>query len=151
MKTAADLARSIRDAAKAGSLKSDEFAGRVAEVYDYIIDSKEALLSAQEQGTRLQAENEKLRICVFHHSVNWRRLPDGSEDGPFCPVCAGEGVDMRLMLRGVVDQSGPVWHLQCPKSHLAGVGIEGFRGKGRELSYAIPKELLPENRYFLRQ
>jgi hypothetical protein len=65
------------------------------------------------------------------------------------PVCAGEGVDMRLTLRGVVDQSGPIWHLQCPKSRLAGVGIEGFRGRGRELAYKIPKELVPENRYFL--
>lgn len=53
LKTAADLTRSLREAAKAGSLKPDEFAGRVAEVYDYIIDSKEALLSAQEMISRL--------------------------------------------------------------------------------------------------
>jgi hypothetical protein len=40
--------------------------------------------------------------------------------------------------------------LECPRSHLVGVGTEGFRGKGREPSYPVPKELVPENRYFLR-
>jgi hypothetical protein len=65
IKTAADLTRSIRDAAKAGSLKPDEFAGRVAEVYDYIIDSKEALLDAQEQMSKLRADIAKLKTTVF--------------------------------------------------------------------------------------
>lgn len=31
LKTAGDLAKALRGAAKAGSLKSDEFAGRIAE------------------------------------------------------------------------------------------------------------------------
>jgi hypothetical protein len=150
LKAAADLTRSIRDAAKAGTLKPDEFAGRVAEVYDYIGDSKEALLTAQEEMTQLRVENEKLKTKVFHHSANWRKLPDGTEDGPFCPVCSGEGCEMRLTVRGMVDQTGPFLYLECPKSHLAGIGIEGYRGRGRELSYAIPKELLPDNRYFLK-
>lgn len=58
LKTAADLARALRDAAKAGSLSPDEFAGRIAEVYDYISDSKEALLSVQENISKLNAEIE---------------------------------------------------------------------------------------------
>jgi len=53
-RTAIDLVRVLRDAAKAGSLKPDEFAGRIAEVYDYIIDSKEALLSIQEEIAKLR-------------------------------------------------------------------------------------------------
>lgn len=76
LKTAADLTRSLRDAAKAGTLKPDEFAGRVAEVYDYISDSKEALLSAQEMISQLRLENEGLE----------RRLAETVEAEP-CPSC----------------------------------------------------------------
>jgi hypothetical protein len=148
LKAAADLARTLRDAAKAGSLKPDEFAGRIAEVYDYIGDSKEAVLNAQESLSQLRAENERLKAYVFHHSVNWRTLPNGTEDGPFCPSCVSEGVDMRLLLNPVVDQTGPVLHFQCPKSHFEGGAIRDY-SRGREPSYAIPKELIPENRYII--
>src|SRR5258708_37884740 len=118
LKTAADLARALRDAAKAGSLKPDEFAGRIAEVYDYISDSKEALLSVQENISKLRAENERLKTYMFHHSVSWRILPDGSEDGPFCPTCVSEGTAMRLVLREHIDQTQGLWYVYCPKSHV---------------------------------
>jgi hypothetical protein len=124
--------------------------GEVANLQGRLIDVQQQALALQTENQRLNVEIEKFRSSVFHHSVTWRVLADGSEDGPFCPVCAGEGVEMRLTLRSVIDQTGPLWHLQCPKSHLAGVGTEGYRGRGREFSYAVPKELVPENRYFLR-
>src|SRR5712691_4217749 len=89
--TAVDLTRALRDAAKAGSIRADEFVGRVAEIYDYIIDSKDALFTAQTRISELQSEINEVKSYVFHHSVCWRTLPDGSEDGPFCPVCVGEG------------------------------------------------------------
>jgi len=141
LRAAADLAKALRDGAKGGSIKADDFAGRIAEVYDYIIDSKEALSSAQEHIAKLRLENERLKTYAFHHSVNWRSLPDGKEDGPFCPTCVSEGVDMRLLLRSVLDQTGASLHLYCPKNHVEGVG--------REPSYAIPKALIPADRYFL--
>jgi len=149
LKSAADLTRLLRDAAKADSLKQDEFAGRIAEVYDYIGDSKEAL-SVQEKISELRAENERLRAYVFHHSVSWRKLPDGSEDGPFCPTCVSEGTPMRLLLREYIDQTHGLWHLYCPKTH---VGSSAGRdlGRGREPIYAVPKELVSEDRYFLGQ
>jgi hypothetical protein len=148
LKTAADLARTLRDAAKAGTLKPDEFAGRIAEIYDYIGESKEAVFEAQEKLSHLRAENERLKTYVFHHSVNWRVIADGTEDGPFCPTCVSAGVDMRLLLRSIVDQSGAVMHFHCPKSHFE---IGGVRdpGRGREPSYAIPRELIPAGRYVL--
>jgi hypothetical protein len=149
IKTAWELARALRDAAKAGSLGPDEFAGRISEVYDYISDSKEAVFDNQEKLRELQAEIERFKTYAFHHSVNWRVLPDGTEDGPFCPTCVSEGVDMRLQLRDHVDQSGALLHVQCPKSHFE-VGSIRDPGRGREPAYAIPKELVPENRYFLR-
>jgi hypothetical protein len=39
-KTEVELVRAIRDAAARGELKQDEFAGRIAEIYDYIINAK---------------------------------------------------------------------------------------------------------------
>lgn len=147
LKAAKDLVRELRDAAKAGSLKPDEFAGRIAEVYDYISDSKEALLDAQESLSQLRAENDRLKTYVFHHSVNWRLLPDDTEDGPFCPTCVAEGVDMRLLLRSVIDQSGPVMYFQCPKNHFELGGVRD-PGRGREPSYTVPRKLIPEGRYF---
>jgi DNA repair exonuclease SbcCD ATPase subunit len=80
LKTAADLARALRDAAKAGSLKSDEFAGRIAEVYDYISDSKEAVLDAQETISQLREENERLET----------KLAETVEAEP-CPSCHKKG------------------------------------------------------------
>ena len=80
IKTAADLTRAIRDAAKSGSLKSDEFAGRVAEVYDYIADSKESLLDAQEQISKLQAQIRDLSA----------KLAETVDSEP-CPSCRRKG------------------------------------------------------------
>jgi len=141
-----DLLRNANDAQLAMKISFE-----VANLQGRLIDVQQQALALQTENQTLHAEIEKVRLSVFHHSVNWRVLADGSEDGPFCPVCAGEGVNMRLTLCGVVDQTGPLWHLECPKSHRAGVGTEGYRGRGRELSYAVPKELVGENRYFLRR
>ena len=80
LKAAADLARALRDAAKVGSLKPDELAGRIAEMYDYISDSKEALLSTQETISELRAENEKLKA----------KLSETVEVEP-CPSCHKKG------------------------------------------------------------
>jgi len=60
LKAAADLTKSMRDAAKAGTLKPDEFAGRVGEIYDYIIDSKAALVDTQEENIRLRKSSGAL-------------------------------------------------------------------------------------------
>jgi hypothetical protein len=140
-----DLLKGANDAQLAVRITSE-----VANVQGRLIEVQQQALALHEENQRLRAEVDKFHSSVFHHSVNWRVTRDGSEDGPFCPVCAGEGMDMRLTLRGVVDQSGQFWHLECPKSHLTGVGLEGLRGRGRELSYVVPKELVPENRYFVR-
>ncbi len=130
--------------------QSGEALEKVFEAKQRYFDLQESYFEIGRQNRELKTELEKIRSSVFHHSVNWRALPDGKEDGPFCPVCAGEGVDMRLVLRDVVDQTQEFWYLRCPKSHVVGVGMEGIRGRGRELSYAVPKELVPEGRYFLR-
>jgi len=41
---------------KAGGLESGEIAGRIGEIYDYIVDSKAALIDAQETVLQKNAE-----------------------------------------------------------------------------------------------
>lgn len=146
LKAVVDLMKNANDAQLAMKISSE-----IANVQGKLIDVQQQTLALQAENQELRAEVDKFRSSVFHHSVNWRVLPDGTEDGPFCPVCVSEGVNMRLILRGVVDQTKEFWHLQCPKSHLAGVGSEGILGRGRELTYAVPKGLVPDNRYLIRR
>jgi len=56
LKAAADMTRALRDGLEAGSIKQDEIAGRIGEIYDYIIDSKDALVDAKEEIENLKAQ-----------------------------------------------------------------------------------------------
>ena len=94
VKAAVDLARTLRDAAKSGTLKPDEFAGRVGEIYDYIVDSKDALVEAkdeiQELKTRLNALDTRNQIDgdLEHDGyVFWRIHEGGTRTGPYCVYC----------------------------------------------------------------
>ena len=144
-KTILDLLKNANDAQLAIKIS-----GEVANVQGKLIDVQQQVLAIQEDNQQLRAEIETFRSHVHHHSVIWRVRPDGTQDGPFCPVCVGDGRDMRLILRPHVDQTRE-WHLYCPKGH-AGVG-----DKARPLNmpkpepiYVIPKELVPENYFFVR-
>ena len=94
LKAAAELTKTLREAAKAGSLKPDEFAGRVGEIYDYIVDSKDALVEAKDEiqdlKNRLQAVNSHSEIDneLKHDGfVFWRNHADGKHSGPYCLYC----------------------------------------------------------------
>ncbi len=139
IKTAVELTRSLRDAAKSGTVSHVEIAGRIAEVYDYIADAKEALLDAKETIFELQGQVAKNRQYSFHDSVTWKQQSDG-EDGPYCPICEATGLEMRLPLNTVVDQTGDVFHMECPQPH-------GGNGIGRPPHYKVPKSLIPAGRY----
>jgi hypothetical protein len=92
LKTAVDLARSLRDAAKRGEIKQEEFAGRVGEIYDYIIDSKDALVEAKDEISNLKAdlaEARKDRNVFLEGNVYWEKHDDGRTDGSLCPSCWG--------------------------------------------------------------
>jgi len=89
LKTAVDLARALRDGAKAGAIEQDEFAGRVGEIYDYIIDSKDALVDAKDQILELRQKVELLQTKLderqsmkFATGAYWTNA-----DGPFCQLC----------------------------------------------------------------
>jgi hypothetical protein len=131
LRAAVELTRALRDAAKAGTLKQDEFAGRVGEIYDYITDSKDALVDAKDQIQDLKDEIRKLKAAAdeeesfqFLHGVYWKPLSvrvhdeefeaiHGAEkyevrwDGPFCPLCKDDnGKAVRLQDRGGYREQG---------------------------------------------
>ena len=61
LKAAADITKMPREGIKAGSIKGDEIAGRIGEIYDYIIDSKAALVDAKEENEALKAVLKSLK------------------------------------------------------------------------------------------
>jgi hypothetical protein len=96
LKAAGDLTKSLRDAAKAGELKPDEFAGRVGEIYDYIIDSRAAVVDAQDEiGTlrkklaALNDEKEFQESLKFDAAGIYRRQGRDGEE-LYCSACLDE-------------------------------------------------------------
>lgn len=85
-----------------------------------LFDIQRDALALQSENQQLRAEIEKFRSTRFHHSVNWWVLSDGSDDGPFCPVCAGEGVEMRLTLRGSYRSDGAALAFALPQGSHSG-------------------------------
>ena len=109
LKTASELVRIVRDAAKTGTLKPDEFAGRVGEIYDYIVDSKDALVEAknriQDLESQLAAKNGTKQIdSELDHDgyVYWRNHLDTKRSGPYCTYCWGKD-DRLIPLRRIPD------------------------------------------------
>src|SRR5258707_202702 len=79
LSAAVNLARSLRESLKSGEMKSDEIAGRIGEIYDYIVDSKDALVDAKDQIADLKDEIRRLKAATedeqrfqFMHGVYWR-------------------------------------------------------------------------------
>jgi hypothetical protein len=117
LSAATSLTRSLRDGLKSGTIKGDEIAGRIGEIYDHIVDSKDALVEArdeiQELKNQLHSSHTERRKLIdkaneekqfeFRYGVYWRMYTTGSPveteeaergnpcttfwDGPFCPLC----------------------------------------------------------------
>jgi hypothetical protein len=89
LKAAAELIRTLRDGLKSGQMKPDEIAGRIGEIYDYIVDSKDALIDAKDEIVRLQEEISNLKNVSdnfeLRDNVYWRK---GTKDA-YCPLCMG--------------------------------------------------------------
>jgi hypothetical protein len=129
IKAILDLLKNANDAQLAMKITSE-----IGSLQGRLIEVQQQVLAAQAESDELRAENQRLKTSVFHHGVTWRKLPDGTEDGPFCPTCVGEGRDnMRLILAPHVDQSGALLHFLCPTNNDR---------------YQLPKELVPNDRYF---
>jgi hypothetical protein len=80
-KTILDLLKNANDAQLAIRISTE-----VANVQGQLIDVQQQALALQTENQSLRAEIEKSKVYVQHHSVIWKVRPDGSEDGPFCPV-----------------------------------------------------------------
>jgi hypothetical protein len=100
IKTAAEMLKMLRDGLKEGRIQPDEIAGRIGEMYDYIIDSKAALLEVQEELDQLKAEVKELKdkrslgaSLDFDGRVYWIAKGDKWE-GPFCPICWHEKTNL---------------------------------------------------------
>ena len=92
LKAAADMTKMLRDGLKAGSIKPDEIAGRIGEIYDYIIDFRVALNDAQEEIRSLKQQLDSMNrdaLVLLDGAVYWEKRTDGVYDGPLCPVCWG--------------------------------------------------------------
>jgi hypothetical protein len=106
LNAAVTMTKALRDGLKSGQIKPDEIAGRIGEIYDYIIDSKVALVDAQSEVMDLQREVQALkqeletkRSLNVEDGVYWQihqvagEGPGGEPehyghwDGPFCPTC----------------------------------------------------------------
>jgi hypothetical protein len=87
------LTRSLREAAKSGSLKADEFAGRVGEIYDYIIDSKAAFLDAQQEVLALREkisafnDDRQFRESLEFNVAGWYRRTGPRGEELYCSAC----------------------------------------------------------------
>jgi hypothetical protein len=138
VKTLFDLAKNAQDTHLAMKISSE-----VANIQGQLIDLQQQTLAIQQENQQLRAELERFRSSTYHHSVTWKRRPDGTEDGPFCPVCVAENREMRLALVPRVNQSRGYWVLYCPQTHHPVEGIQTAPGP----FFDVPKDLLPEN-YF---
>jgi hypothetical protein len=138
LKTMLDLSKSVHDANIARKISEE-----VANIQGQLIDVQQQALAIQQENQQLRSELERFKSFTYHHSVNWKRLPDGSEDGPFCPVCIAVNREMRLALVPRANQSRDFWMLYCPQTHHPVEGIQTAPGP----FFDVPKDLLPEN-YF---
>ena len=141
VKTLWEIAKNTQDAQIAMKISAE-----LGNIQGQLIDVQQQTLSIQEENQRLRGEIDRLKSFTHHHSVAWRQKPDGSEDGPFCPVCVGRGRDMRLTLVPQVDQSRGFWMLFCTEAHQPRAGLQAAPGP----FYDVPKELFPENYFFMR-
>src|SRR5271157_6398630 len=93
LKAAAEMTKALRDGLKRGGIRPDEIAGRIGEIYDYIIDSKAALVDAKEENEALKAEIKTLKdaqvlAASLQHDGKVYWIARGDKwDGPFCSRC----------------------------------------------------------------
>jgi hypothetical protein len=117
LKTGIDLLRSLRDALKSGQMKPDEVAGRIGEIYDYIVDSKDALVDAKDRIQELQAQLKSLNDeSVFRSSLIFdsaglysRRV--GNIEEVYCSACLDTDNKRLRVTGGGPDTGAPFRHI----------------------------------------
>jgi hypothetical protein len=87
LKTAGDLAKSVREGVKASKIKPDEVARQISEIQDLIMDGKDALNNSKDEIVRLKGELAKLTDLQdnfeFRDNVYYRK----GTNVAYCPLC----------------------------------------------------------------
>jgi hypothetical protein len=138
VKTLWELAKNAQDAQLAMRISAE-----LGNIQGQWIDVQQRTLAIQQENQQLRSELKNYKSFTYHHSVNWKQRPDGTEDGPFCPVCIAVNREMRLAVVPRADQSKDHWLLYCPQAHQAAKGLQTAPGP----FFDVPKALIPEN-YF---
>ena len=145
VKTILELVKKASDTQLAFAISSE-----VANVQRQLIEVQQQAIALQQENQALREEREKSRSYVQHHSVTGKKRADGTEDGPYCPTCIGEGREIRLVLWNQADQERSYWLTHCPRNHVdPRAKPQGFMPAMQEQTYQIPKVLLQENYFFL--
>ena len=104
LKTIIDIAKSVNN---------QQLNSAVLDVQAKLIDVQQRLVEANEENAALKEENHQLKSAVelekrvvFHDQAYWKKLDDGTEEGPFCPGCWTEGKLHRSQINSV--ESGVV-------------------------------------------
>jgi hypothetical protein len=101
LKTATDIATSLRKAFTSHEVKNEEVPDKLMELQGLILESRAALSNAQddifakskeihrleEEARALRANLEKKARGRKHDNAAWKVLEDGTEEGPYCPNC----------------------------------------------------------------
>jgi len=118
-----------------------EFNQKIIELQQKLLDIQIDYGTLLDENRALKAEIEAGKAYELHHSVVWRKLPEGGEAGPFCPICRGkDGKEIPLHYRGPLNTDEGTLLFACPIQHVA-------KGEGRNTTYHVPKVLVPEDRY----
>lgn len=140
LKVIFDLLKNANDVQLAMKISAE-----VANIQGQLIDVQQQTLAIQQDNQALRDQLDKFKTFAHHHPVMWRARPDGTEDGPFCPPCNAEHLDMRLTPVPNGDQSRDYWLVWCPKGHVdPRAKPQGFNFPRQEATYRVPKNLVPE-------
>ena len=154
LKTATELTRGLGDRLKSGNVSPDEIAGRIGEIYDYIVDSKDSLVDAKDAIVELRDENRGLKdkleqkgLVVFHDGANWQKAQNGTEDGPFCPSCWADGLLHRGSIAYVEDGFASItcgrhtsaYNYKVPEQLIKNVDLRPYKQPSADYSDAEPR------------
>lgn len=103
-----------------------EFNQKIIELQQKLLEIQIEYGNLLDENRALRDEVEASRTYAFHHSVNWKKLADGNEEGPFCPICFAEKKTMMpLEYRGPYSANKQMNLFVCPIRHVPkGEGFE---------------------------
>jgi hypothetical protein len=140
LKTSTDLLRSLKERLKSGEVKGEEVIGRIGEIYDYIVESKDALITAKDEIYELKEKLSARTMYEHRFNVLWRKGDDGKYVGPFCPICKGDGKEMPLRPAPGYDTSKDYFNMACNVFHQA-----ALMRPTTPVTFQVPKSELPHS------